>query len=159
MMRIKRLPLLLLICCMFCMGGCTIQPDSPDDGQYSTQNRLSAIEYSIYMNKQVTVFINQLTTRIQSAHDSESFTYELEEEMTAESIEVLQDTLDEVIVTMPSTGKEDIRLSTISAMELSIDHLKDYKEKLSCGEDVSDYASILKSDVNSLTGLATLYNE
>ena len=71
----------------------------------------------------------------------------------------MQETLDEVIVTMPSNGKESDRETAITAMQTAIDHMEDYITKLRNGENVSDYADIFQNDFNSVTGLANLYNE
>ena len=47
-----------------CMTGCSsIEPPDPSTGKYSTQYPQSVLEYSIYMNKQITVFTNQISTR------------------------------------------------------------------------------------------------
>lgn len=143
------------------LGACAkeIKPDSPDSGVYSTQTSMSAIEYSTYMSKQISVYSNQLTTLMTAAVSSADSVYENRIAMAEESLDIMQETVDEVIVTMPSTGKESERESAITAMNTAIEHTENYINQLQQGKDVSDYASIFHNDFNAITGLSNLYNE
>lgn len=142
------------------LTGCTpIQPDSSDNGTYSTQNPMSATEYSIYINKQITVFTNQLTTRRTMAHNLQESEYDSEAYMTKQSIEVMKNALEEVKVTMPASGREDDREALIVAMETAISHMKAYLECVETGESTSGFIKDFENDFNQLTGLANLYYE
>ena len=104
------------------------------------------------------VYICLLYTSL-AAFNSTEAAYENDVALAEESRDIMQETLDEVIVTMPSNGKESDRETAITAMQTAIDHMEDYITKLRNGENVSDYADIFQNDFNSVTGLANLYNE
>lgn len=120
---------------------------------------MTSLEYALYMNKQITVFTNQLSTRMAVAANHKDVQSSNESYMTQQSIETLQDTLDEVTVTKPSKEKDDSREAVMTAMETAIEHLKSYKSDLDEGKDISGYADEFQNDFNELTGLANLYNQ
>ncbi len=154
---------MIAVCVVSCLGitGCSteIKPDSKDAGTYSTQTPMSSLEYSLYMSKQITVFTNQLSSRMVIAKNWSTSTYENERDMAQESLEVMQDSLDEVIVTMPSTNAEDDRETTIEAMQTAVDHVQQYIDAIDSSKDVTAFADIFSNDFNALTGLANLYYE
>ena len=139
--------------------GCStqIQPDSKSAGTYSTQTPMSSLEYSIYMNKQITVFTNQLSSRMIMAKNAENSSYENEKDLAEESLKVLQDTLDEVTVTKPAKTAEDDRETAIEAMQTAVDHMKQYVDALDDEKDVKAFADTFQNDFNALSGLANLY--
>lgn len=147
---------------MMLLTGCSgvtgeIKPDSPSDGKYATQYANSATEYYIYLSKQASVFTNQLTTyMIQIANGS---TYELLTDALQQSIDTMQDALDEVTVTVPSVNAEDDRESMILAMQLAIEHMTGYKDTLANGGDVSGFKDDFQNDFNAITALANAYPE
>ena len=149
-----------VISCL-CVSGCSteIKPDSKDAGTYSTQTPMSSLEYSLYMNKQITVFTNQLSSRMVIAKNWSTTAYENERDMAEESLEIMRDTLDEVIVTMPATNAEDDRETTIEAMQTAVDHMQQYMDAIDANKDVTAFADVFNNDFNALTGLANLYYE
>lgn len=148
-----------LACCLL-LSGCSIDPPDPDNGTYATQYPQSALEYSIYLNKQITVFTNQISTRLNQAVHSKDGNYENEADLAQQSVDIMQDTLDEVTATESSDYSEENRLSVIEAMQTAIDHMKDYTEAVKNGEsDLTDYTHSFENDFNALTGLASLYNQ
>ena len=149
-----------VISCL-CASGCNteIKPDSTDAGTYSTQTSMSSLEYSIYMNKQITVFTNQLSSRMVIAKNWSNTAYENERDMAEESLEIMNDALDEVVVTMPATNADDDRESTIEAMQTATDHMQQYIDAIDAGEDVTAFSDVFNNDFNALTGLANLYYE
>lgn len=148
-----------LACCLL-LGGCSIDPPDPDNGTYATQYPQSALEYSIYLNKQITVFTNQISTRLNQAVHSNDGNYENEADLAQQSVDIMQDTLNEVTATESSDYSEENRLSVIEAMQTAIDHMKDYTAAVKNGEsDLTDYTHSFENDFNALTGLASLYNQ
>ena len=91
------------------LTSCTVTPADPSTGKYATQYPQTTLEYSIYINKQITVFVNELSTRLNQAVHSTDGVYENETEATEQSIQLLQETLDNVTAMQPSVGKEDDR--------------------------------------------------
>ena len=86
--------------------------------------------------------------------------YENEADLAQQSVDIMQDTLDEVTATESSDYSEENRLSVIEAMQTAIDHMKDYTEAVKNGEsDLTDYTHSFENDFNALTGLASLYNQ
>lgn len=161
LMRNKAFLALMLTLTIISSSGCQteIKPADPKDGKYATQTSMTSLEYALYMNKQITVFTNQLSTRMAVAANHKDVQSSNESYMTQQSIETLQDTLDEVTVTKPSKEKDDSREAVMTAMETAIEHLKSYKSDLDEGKDISGYADEFQNDFNELTGLANLYNQ
>lgn len=161
LMRKKAFLALMLTLTIISSSGCQteIKPADPKDGKYATQTSMTSLEYALYMNKQITVFSNQLSTRMAVAANHKDVQSSNESYMTQQSIETLQDTLDEVTVTKPSKEKDDSREAVMTAMETAIEHLKSYKSDLDEGKDISGYADEFQNDFNELTGLANLYNQ
>lgn len=159
MKRLKCSILCVGMICNILFTGCSteIKPDSKEEGVYATQNPLSAVEYSIYMNKQITVFTNQLTTRMIMANNAQESTYENEADMADESVIIMEDALEEVVVTYPSDTSEDDREAAIMAMQTAVDHMVSYAEDVRNGEDTTKYINVFQNDFNALTGLANLY--
>lgn len=161
LMRKKAFLALMLTLTIISSSGCQteIKPADPKDGKYATQTSMTSLEYALYMNKQITVFTNQLSTRMAVVANHKDVQSSNESYMTQQSIEILQDTLDEVTVTKPSKEKDDSREAVMTAMETAIEHLKSYKSDLDEGKDISGYADEFQNDFNELTGLANLYNQ
>ena len=65
-MRKKAFLALMLTLTIISSSGCQteIKPADPKDGKYATQTSMTSLEYALYMNKQITVFTNQLSTRM-----------------------------------------------------------------------------------------------
>ena len=62
--------------------GCEkIQSSSPEDG-YNTDVAMSAVEYSIFLSKQISVLENVLTTRMAMADSVANGTYECSKEIS-----------------------------------------------------------------------------
>ena len=90
-------------------------------------------------------------------NNHEDSQYENEIELTEQSIEIMEDILEQVTVTNPSVNGEDDRESVILAMETSVEHMKDYKTALENQTAVKGFADEFQNDFNALTGLANLY--
>ena len=151
--------ILALCLCMISLGlmGCSpIVSDNAGSGDYATQNRVSAIEYSIFMNKQVTVFTTQLTSHL-SLIASSGTNYENLITVTEESIAVMEAALDEVIVTYPPISYEDDRETTITVMKTTIEHMKSYLQDMKEEKGTGGYIDIFQSDYFALTAQASLY--
>lgn len=73
------------------LTSCTVTPADPSTGKYATQYPQTTLEYSIYINKQITVFVNELSTRLNQAVHSTDGVYENETEATEQSIQLLLD--------------------------------------------------------------------
>lgn len=156
----KKIYCLIFILCLLLTGCSKIKPDSPEDGKYATQNRLSALEYSIYINKQLTIFANQVSTRMGSVSNvSKGYSVDNELSLANSSLVILQETYDETVTTYPSEGDDASRDTTLMVMQTAIGHMKSYISDLEKKEDVSGYFKDFENDFNALTGQAGLYNQ
>lgn len=93
LMRKKAFLALMLTLTIISSSGCQteIKPADPKDGKYATQTSMTSLEYALYMNKQITVFTNQLSTRMAVAANHKDVQSSNESYMTQQSIETLQD--------------------------------------------------------------------
>lgn len=133
-----------------------ILPEDTSDGNYATQTPPSAIEYSIYMNKQITVFTSQLTSHIALIINTNG-TYENMLTVAEESLTIMNDVLNEVIVTYPAVGYADDRDTTITVMKTCIEHTENYIHDIKDNKDISGYVDKFQNDYYALTGQANLY--
>lgn len=146
---------------LFSVSACNdIKADSPVDGKYATQNKVSSLEYNLYMNKQIQIFINQVTSRMSTAKSiSEGNTVDNEYTLANQSVTAMQEAYDELITVYPSNGSDDERSNTILAMSTALEHMKGYAEAVKNNEDVSGYAEDFKNDFDQLTALSNFYNQ
>jgi len=161
-MQKKLTAVLIVLVLSAALIGCDtdIGPEKDGSGDtYSTQQRNSSIEYSIYMNKQIVVFANQLNARVTAVNNMKKSYYSDEAEMAKQSLKTLKETRDEVDVTYPSVGQDENRLTTLKAMDTTLHDFEEYIKALEAGNDVSGYIDIFMNDYNQLTGLANLYNQ
>lgn len=152
-----------LISCLFGMTGCVsqIRQDSADSGKYSTQNPKTALEYSVFLSKQVNICTSQLETRMQMANQVTQKKAQAKAEYISagDSLRILQKTLNTVKVTMPSDGREEDQKSLVMAIEKAISHLNSYRSALKSGKSVSGYIETFHNDFIQITGLADNYQE
>lgn len=115
------------------MTGCTeIKNADPKDG-YATEFPMSAVEYNIFLNKEIGVIENILITRITAAQNlSMGGAVNLEISNVKEGIDKLTDIRDELTVTVPAVDQESdhetILQNTdeaLAAMEAYLDALED----------------------------------
>ena len=143
--------------CAFSLCACSVvSPEKKETKTYKTQNANSALEYGIYMNKQITVFTNQLSTHMMLLQNSDN-TYENILPLAEESLNILQTTLDDVIVTFPSFDAEDDRETTIILMKTTVKNMEEYIATLKEGKSAKDFADKFQNDYFALTGMANLY--
>ena len=143
-----------------CSGCAKIQSASPEDG-YNTDYAMSAVEYTIFLNKQISVASNILFTRMSMAGSVADSDYEAEKEIqsTQEAISKMEAVKDEVTVTMPAASLETDRQNILDLLEDSLNALNTYQEHLQNGElDKLDNSAIeLKNCFTALSGEANTY--
>ena len=127
------------------------------NGTYTTQTRLSALEYSIFMSKQITVFTNQLSTFITMAKNSANYSYDADLVLVENARDIMQDAYDEVLVTFPSQGSDQDRETALTCMETAILHTDEYIQRIRNNESTTDFPQYFENDFLALTSLASLY--
>ena len=143
------------------LGGCEQMALSDPKNGFNTDYAMSALEYSLFTNKELTVVENELLTRISMAKEIKPGSYKRTEESenTLESIDKVQDILDELTVTRPAVNYESDRESTIRLVKNALDALNMYNEALLSGGDVSDSAASMQACFIAITGEANVYYE
>ena len=156
----KKKILLIAALITLLLPGCSdIKPDSAADGNYATQNKESALEYSLYMGKQIQVFINEIGSRMAVA-DSITKGRKADNELSlaTASLEKLRKVYDEAVTVNPSIGAEQDRENILKAMKTAIGHMEGYVDALTTNGKVEGYIADFQNDFNQLTGLANLYD-
>lgn len=141
--------------------GCAkIESSSPEDG-YNTAYAMSAVEYTIFMSKQITVAENVLFTRFSMIDSVQDGTYETSKEIqsTEESISKIESIKDEITMTMPATNYESDRQNTLDLMEDARLALEDYLAALQGNGNLDTCKELLKSCYLALSGEANIYYE
>ncbi len=153
----KKKSLIYIFLAAVVLTGCQpVVSDSAASGDYATINPLTAAEYSIYMNKEITSFASELNTHMSMlAGGGEN--YENLLLLAEESLVIMQDILDEIIVTYPASTYEDDRETTISVMQTAIKNMEDYIQDIKDEKPVSGYIDTFQIDFLALTGQANLY--
>lgn len=139
------------------VSGCgKMENASPEDG-YSTDFAMSAIEYSLFLNKEITAAENILFTRYLCAKDlgTDAGATEAELESASEAASKIASIIDEVTVTMPATGYEGSRQDALDLMEDAKAALEGYIDGLKAGGPAD--ADALQSCCLALSGEANVY--
>ena len=150
---------LIMLVISLALGGCS-QNSKNNETTYATQNKVSSLEYGIYMNKQIQIYINQLTTRMGIARNiSHGYDADNDYKLALDSVNTMQSVYDEVEVVYPSDNGDDNREDTLLAMNTAIEHMNSYAEAVKNNENLEDYIKDFENDFNQLTGLANFYTE
>ena len=146
--------------CLAVLSGCEkAAPADPSLGTYATQQRMSAIEYNTYLNKQVGVFTNQLMTRITIIQSLKSASYPAELDLAKTSRNEMQKAMDSVLTAYPAEGDDENRKALLEAMQIAIDDMDSYIADIDAGADTAKYKAVFQNDFNGLTQMAGLYNQ
>ena len=84
-----------------CSSGYKIKPASVNQTGYVTQNPMSSAEYSLFLNKETTVFTNALVTRMNSIKNITKENKKEELAMIKTNLSDMEAAANEVRVTMP----------------------------------------------------------
>ena len=140
-----------------CSSGYKIKPASVNQTGYVTQNPMSSAEYSLFLNKETTVFTNALVTRMNSIKNITKENKKEELAMIKTNLSDMEAAANEVRVTMPSVGRDEDKEAMDTAMEAAIEHMKSYKNALKKNKNTSEYVQVFENDFNEITGLAQMY--
>lgn len=126
-----------------CSSGYKIKPASVNQTGYVTQNPMSSAEYSLFLNKETTVFTNALVTRMNSIKNITKENKKEELAMIKTNLSDMEAAANEVRVTMPSVGRDEDKEAMDTAMEAAIEHMKSYKNALKKNKNTSEYKEYL----------------
>lgn len=143
-----------------CSGCEKIESSSPEDG-YNTDVAMSAVEYSIFMSKQISVIENVLMTRAVMAENIADGTYDISAEIqnVNESISKVVATQNELLVTMPAQSLDTDRQNILDLTDDAINVLIAYRDDLGSNDlqAMKTAAAEMKSCMMALSGEANAY--
>lgn len=149
----------VMIACS-CTGCVKIESSSPEDG-YNTDVAMSAVEYSIFLSKQISVLENVLMTRMSMAEMGVGSTYDnsVEIKNTEEAISKVTAINNELFVTLPAEGLDTDRQNILNLSEQALDILIDYRDNLknNDSEALKISATEMKNCMLALSGEANVY--
>lgn len=150
----------IIIAACSCSGCEKIKSSSPEDG-YNTDVAMSAVEYSIFLSKQISVIENVLMTRMAMADSVADGTYECSKEAqsTMEAISKVTAAKDELTVTMPAQSLDTDRQNILDLTEDALNALNTYLDNLNNNdmEGIKSSALEMKNCMVSLSGEANAY--
>lgn len=149
----------LLLSFLLLTSGCnmSIEP-AKTSGHYATQTASSAMEYSLFMNKQLTICSSHMMSRITAIKNMEQSTCEAELASAKESYSVLEEVRDTITTTMPAKTYESTRDTSLIVVDAAMQDMKKYIKYLEEQKDVSSFTQLFQNDFNELTSQCNLYN-
>ena len=143
-------PLLLVSC------GHVSLPPKAREGHLLTDSRMSAIENSLYTNKQVQVFVSAINARqlalMLGRSDSELLA-------ARAAVREMSEALNEFRQINPALGMDDMKEDTVVVMEQAIKHMEEYAAIAGGSGDTAPFNDIFTGDILNLTSMAELYNQ
>ena len=161
----KRPVIAAAIILLLASSGCKrVQRTFPDErtGGYTTEFAMSALEYALFIQKEIGVAQNVLFTRMvaaESIRDGKGAT-EGELSLVTEAVSKLDDVIQDVTYTMPAQDYETDREALLLTLGEERTVLKSYGEYLETKEgDIEDIVSDMEACYNALTGEANTFYE
>lgn len=162
-------PLWLPIATLLCVGllatlpGCNSNSNEnyakvQEDGtiKYNTDDEVDPMNYTIYVNKEITLMTNILSTHISNGDNVEKGKYLATDELkTVESdLDLVQEAIDSVDTLHPPTDYEDDREAILTAMVTAQDSLERYRDALNGegAQTIKECIGLMEGDYATLTG-------
>ncbi len=144
---------------LFLLGGCT-KPQTIETGKtmYSTQFEQSTMEYTIFLDKEITPITNALTTQILLIKHVVNDNYPLSDALDSakSALDVISDCIEQVDTMNPPDSYEDLRVSVLKSMNNCKNDVETYIDELESGEIDKDrldsLRKIMQADYIALTG-------
>lgn len=160
-----KLPIILIaIALIFSLVGCGINSNTGDN-EYNMEYATDAQQYCIFMNRQINVILNQLSSNMIVAHDVAQGEYPASDALkTAEqSMGIIQAAREEVEKMMPPEKYKDTRDNTLRVMVNAENDIQTYIDELKRDElrtnAIDSLASIMQTDFAALTAEFNQYYE
>lgn len=159
-----RIPIVVLTCTLILssLPGCANQNSDnyvkvQDDGtiEYDTNDAVDPMNYTLYVNKELTVITNILSSHIANGDNVVKGKYLASDEAkTLESnLDMVQESIDSIDTLHPPTDYEDDREAILTAMLTAQDSLTRYKDALN-GEgslSIEECVDLMEGDYITLT--------
>jgi len=131
-------------------------PPEAKEGRLLTNDRMSAIENSLYTNKQVQIFLSAINARqlalTLGKTDGESLAAQT-------AVREMSEALNEYRQINPALGMDDIKADTVIVMERAIEHMEEYMAVADGSGETGFFKDIFTGDILDLTSMAELYNQ
>ena len=134
-----------------------IRPADPSAGTYATQDRMTALEYSVWMSKQVAAFSGDILARVIAIEGMRQNANPGEPAAARAALREMEGIRDSVMTAFPAKEKDADRLATLSAMNAAIDHVRSYVEDLESGRVELKHQAVLQADYNAVTAFGGVY--
>jgi len=131
-------------------------PSDAKDGHLLTDNRVCALEYSLYTNKQVQIFVSAIHVRHMALTAGKT---DGKQEAAESACREMSKALNEFRQVNPALGMDDMKADTVEIMERSVKHMEEYKDALAEGSDAGFLKDLFSGDILDLTSVAELYNQ
>ena len=158
MKRMTLFVLAFIILSTLSLSACTpiALPPYAKDGHLLTENRVSALEYSLYTNKQVQIFVSAIHVRQMALTAGKT---DGEQEAAETACREMSEALNEFKQVNPALGMDDMKADTVEIMERSVKHMEEYQDALAEGSDTEFLKDLFSGDILDLTSMTELYNQ
>lgn len=137
-----------------------INPNAGQDNSYYTSSNMSALEYSHYLARKISVATGQINTHMNKIHNvvSGSCSYENEVQALDSSIKTLKEDKKDLNYVYPPDEYARTRENALTYWQDAVDIMQEMKDELSTGnpldtDKAATYASRLKDIYTSIQSL------
>lgn len=154
----RKLSTILLLACI--LSGCeAIRPDPVTDMGTATVNPVTTLEYSIFVQREVGVFTNQILSQMALMRNMEKEEYELLSDSIDESICLMNEAYDSVYMeTAPDTDQKEKEM-LLDVMKKCLEHMKEYQTAIKENKDADEFKILLQNDFYALTAMTSTYTQ
>ena len=161
MSKYRLLLFIITVLPLIVLGGCATPatPAPADNGAvtYRTDTSTDAMNYTTYVNKELDLVMNILSSHIANGRQVAKGEYIAEDEIdaAAESLVYIADAIDSVDLLNPPAEYEDSRLAILRRMNNAADTVGAYRAALEEGrtEDIDEYVKLMEGDYIALSGV------
>lgn len=164
MLKRKLCAAILCVSCVATMTACTSSNNyakvDSDSAEYTTQNPVDPLNYTTYVNKEITLIMNILTTHIAVGDKIAKGSYIVADELTnlKADLDMVAEAVESVETLNPPTDYEDDRDSILRKMVNAQSSLQAYYDALDSGAtlNLEDYLDLMEADYVALSSAFNL---
>ena len=148
----------LIIISSIVLAGCAEPKQVKDGTVYTTEFPQSAMEYTIFIDKEIVTVTNELTTQILLSKFALQGTYPIEDAIDSakNSIDIIQDCIDTVDTMNPTNGYDETRVRVLKQFANCKADIEAYLELLEEGNltesNINSVKALMQADYLALTG-------
>lgn len=154
----RELSILFLL--SFILTGCeAVRTDPVTDTGTATVNPVTTLEYSIFVEREVSVFTNQIISQMGLMRNPKTAEYEFLSESIEESIRLMSEAYDSVYMETALETDQKEKEILLGEMETCLRHMKEYQTAINENKDADDFRTVLQDDFYSLTAVTSTYTQ